>query len=647
MIKSRIARFAGLAAGAAMVVSFAGSVHADTISDLMAQIALLQAQLVALQGGSSASAVITSDLTVGSTGAQVSALQSSLVAKGYLVMPAGVPMGYFGSLTKAAVMRWQAAVGLPSTGFFGPLSRAAFNGSAGGSTTGGTVTGGGVTGTITTPGAEGTLSVTAAPVSNSTVYDSDVDDPILAFNAKSTGSDIAVQRVKIDLGATTNTYNDVTSDISLWDDQGHLLARSATNSNTVVKDSDNRYYLTLTGFSSVVPKGTTRVYTVKASIRDNADTDATNANAVVVRLAANGVRAIDGAGIDLYSPVNATDVTKTFTVSASLADSASLTVSANNANPLSQEVIAADGASDNELDKLPLLVFDIKADKDDITLTDLTASVTAVGGTGLTASSTYLYAGNGVSGSALASASLSGSSAAFNNMSYVIPKGTTKTFTLAADIRSANSTQTTVTGTVTGNTTNVVATNSSGDSVDTVSGTATGNSMYVRNVGPQFSLVGTPTITRTTASISTNSTSTATATFQLHVKAVGADVLLGTLSSTTPLATNGTNAPAKSFIIYQNGSSYGTTVYASSTDYSAPSGYTVTSNTFTVTEGAEVTIPVTFWFQAKLASTGADIPAASYAIALERINWVSDNGLSNSTFMAGKTEWRTPAVSLP
>jgi chitodextrinase len=35
------------------------------------------------------------------------------------------PTGYFGVLTSAALAAWQASVGLPSTGFFGPLSRAA------------------------------------------------------------------------------------------------------------------------------------------------------------------------------------------------------------------------------------------------------------------------------------------------------------------------------------------------------------------------------------------------------------------------------------------------------------------------------------------------------------------------------------------
>lgn len=84
-------------------------------------------------GGSSCS--FTRDLTVGSTGTDVTCLQESLKAGGYLSANA---TGYFGALTKAAVMKWQAAAGVtPAAGYFGAKSRAAFSGtpSTGGGTT--------------------------------------------------------------------------------------------------------------------------------------------------------------------------------------------------------------------------------------------------------------------------------------------------------------------------------------------------------------------------------------------------------------------------------------------------------------------------------------------------------------------------------
>lgn len=65
----------------------------------------------------------TTDLTIGSTGADVVALQQMLIDAGLLMIPA--PTGYFGAMTKAALAKWQAAHGVPATGYFGPLTRAA------------------------------------------------------------------------------------------------------------------------------------------------------------------------------------------------------------------------------------------------------------------------------------------------------------------------------------------------------------------------------------------------------------------------------------------------------------------------------------------------------------------------------------------
>lgn len=656
-VKSRIARFGGLAIGLSMVLSFAPQAGAVTVAELQAQIAALMAQLQSMSGGSASSA-ITSDLTVGSSGSQVVALQNTLIAQGYLRLPAGVAAGYFGSLTRAAVKAWQTAVGLPSTGFFGPLSRARLVPSnAGDTTTGGTVGSGSGSGSVAAcavPGVEGNLSVTSAPVSTSSLNVNDQNASILAFNAKATGSDVTLQRIKLDVSGSvatpsTNLTNKVLSKIMLVDDAGNVLASSDVNSNTVVKDSDNRYYITLSGFSSVVPKSSQRTYTVKANLRSSIDSTYANNTSYNIRLAASGVRGSDCAALDVYSPTNATDITRNFTVSANLADSASLTVSTNSATPLSTEIVASAGVNNNEADKVALLVFDIKADKDDVKLTDLIASVAATGVSGATASTTYLYAGSSVSGSPIASASLSASAATFSNMSVLIPKGTTKTFTLAADVRSANATQITFAATVTGNTTNVVGTNSNGDTVTAVSGSATGNSILVRNIGPVFALIGSPTIVKgSTPVIANNATSTATATFNLSITAKGADVMFGSLASGTPMVSNVTVAGNRSFVIYLNGASNNPAV-SSTTDFSVPSSGVTTAgltNSFTLAKDQSVTIPVSFTFQGSLAA-GGGVTYGNYAVALERINWVSTNGLTASTFMAGRTEWRTPSVTLP
>ena len=67
---------------------------------------------------------VTTDLMMGSSGPEVTSLQTYLVANDILILPAGVSMGHFGPLTKAAVIEYQQSVGLPATGFVGPLTRA-------------------------------------------------------------------------------------------------------------------------------------------------------------------------------------------------------------------------------------------------------------------------------------------------------------------------------------------------------------------------------------------------------------------------------------------------------------------------------------------------------------------------------------------
>lgn len=59
------------------------------------------------------------DLMVGSSGSDVTALQTFLESRGFLVMPYGVAKGYFGNLTKNAVARYQASVSIyPAAGYF-------------------------------------------------------------------------------------------------------------------------------------------------------------------------------------------------------------------------------------------------------------------------------------------------------------------------------------------------------------------------------------------------------------------------------------------------------------------------------------------------------------------------------------------------
>jgi LPXTG-site transpeptidase (sortase) family protein len=61
------------------------------------------------------------NLALGSRGSDVTAMQTMLAKRGYLKT---APTGYFGTLTKNALAAWQRAARIvPSSGYFGPLSR--------------------------------------------------------------------------------------------------------------------------------------------------------------------------------------------------------------------------------------------------------------------------------------------------------------------------------------------------------------------------------------------------------------------------------------------------------------------------------------------------------------------------------------------
>lgn len=118
----------------AMIFSaFASSANAQTteelqqmINDLLAQVASLQSQIGGSGSTSGSCTTIVPPLTIGSTGADVTALQNRLIAAGQSI-PAGAT-GYFGSQTQAALAAWQAANGVsPAAGYYGPITQAAMD----------------------------------------------------------------------------------------------------------------------------------------------------------------------------------------------------------------------------------------------------------------------------------------------------------------------------------------------------------------------------------------------------------------------------------------------------------------------------------------------------------------------------------------
>lgn len=70
--------------------------------------------------------LVSENMTLGSTGQGVVVLQGLMSEMGYLNVPSGVPFGYYGSLTRDAVARYQSSLRVsPTSGYFGPLTKVA------------------------------------------------------------------------------------------------------------------------------------------------------------------------------------------------------------------------------------------------------------------------------------------------------------------------------------------------------------------------------------------------------------------------------------------------------------------------------------------------------------------------------------------
>ncbi len=197
----------------------------------------------------------TRSLTVGSRGADVTCLQNVLVAGGFLSV---TPTGYFGSLTKAAVAKWQASAGVtPAVGFFGAISRAKYASMAGvmtGMTTG-------TTGTMAPVPMSGVaVSLSAGQPSGSAIAGAgQLDVAKFTFTA-STGAGATITSLKFMRTGVVSDSN--ISNLYLADETGVIFAQySSLNAGVAMFD----------GINLQVNAGQSRVVTLRMDLSGSAE----------------------------------------------------------------------------------------------------------------------------------------------------------------------------------------------------------------------------------------------------------------------------------------------------------------------------------------------------------------------------------------
>jgi hypothetical protein len=363
--------------------------------------------MTAVNANAATSYVFSNNLSVGSTGADVVALQSFLVSQGFLTMPAGVSMGYFGSITKAAVVAYQSSVGIvPDSGYVGPITRgqlnsgssmaAAVNCPAGytctppASTTtstfvcptgwtctspAGTPAGTPITG-ITTIGVAGSLVIgNGSAVGNGTSVNDGQSADIASFNLTAGASDEAVTSFSVDFSQRPWLY---ISSLAVRDQAtGAVIATinglSAASFTEITVGSDYRLTVPVSGV--VIPAG------VRKTVILSAQFAASNRTAVNIYISHVEVRAVDGTGVSTTQTLgDATNPTGLgLYVSYQGSSNSSLVVTLDGSSPASAIVQTSASSVTNSI---PLSVYSFKSQNISSTLQSLILNVSTASSTG-------------------------------------------------------------------------------------------------------------------------------------------------------------------------------------------------------------------------------------------------------------------------
>jgi peptidoglycan hydrolase-like protein with peptidoglycan-binding domain len=635
------------------------------------------------------------NLTVGSTGPDVSALQTWLIGAGYSI-PAisnGTAVkGYFGSQTKAAVEQFQAAHGVPATGFVGPLTRGVLNGGANTAmstntfqcpagytcvanvpattatcpaglvctpATGTTVTG--APAGITTPGVSGTLTIAqSGSVANGATFNTGQTVNVAGFKLQAGPSDMQVNTITGDFNVRPWLYF---SSFSLVNQStGQVLIPSiplSAASFTEITPSED-YRITISGLNFVVPHG----QTVNVVLTGTALSGISQNTGTYIDLISASVRSVDGTGVVDTENVSSGYVlgTNTTSILGSVLyngnQTANLIASIDPTSPNAQVIQTQTGSVTNNV---PLAVFDIQAQNNTATLQGLTINV-GVNGTVNSVAATLsnvfntieLQAGGntyyGTMTNVTTVGNVSEGTVVFNsNVSVPLALGTNVPLKIIANVNQGvngvTASTSLVTPAVTGTSANFVGVdaNYNTPTVNANGTIASAITTFSTNAAVTVTAgsIGTPTYTPTTQSNVTGNTganfpfsfTVAAGTSAVYISATPASAVTVT-SSLVPTSTSVTSITAGSTIPGDTNSGLGTNATGS---YIVPSN---SSRTFTVGVNLSAYGATTTVSNAIVAITGvyySSSPTASGS--------VTSTG-SESLYTSNLSSLQSPGVSL-
>jgi len=520
---------------------------------------------------SSTSSTFTRNLTIGSTGADVTALQQWLATKGFFTV---TPTGYFGPITQKALAAFQASVGIsPAAGYFGPITMAYLANNGGTTTTTTTTTssvpgcaagamysattGAPCTSTSSVPGcAAGALfsATTGAPC---TAGNTTLPAGCVAGSAFSSTTGVActptsvsgngVLTVTQDPSVVTNTNITNYTNVPIYGVQLQAQLGSVNVSQLTLGITDEQYPNTttyenpgafITSISVVDPSTNTTIYTEPV----------TPASFIVNPVTSNTFY-VQLSGFNFNVPVNSTkDLVVEVSVSPSIDIGRQLIVTGypslgnslqyftgNNivnyqtlpwnvtstftTSNTTNVVFGVDSSnptagtdyinSTSGAQGVILLAFNAQSSSGTVNLSNLTATF---GASSTAPTAVYLYNGSTLLSAVSTTAGSTTQIVTFNNFTDPVTSGTTKVFTLRADFPSN-----TATGTVASTTLNTVSYTTSGGQIQTQSSiNISGNTQTFYSASSNFKILNVVTPVET-AGVQGVSSSTLAVTFPVSV----------------------------------------------------------------------------------------------------------------------------------
>lgn len=474
----------------------------------------------------SASVSFSRDLTIGSTGADVTALQNWLISKGHAI--AAGATGYFGAQTQAALAAYQAAAGIsPAAGYFGPITRAKVN--AGGSTSGGTGSGSGSGSTGGLSGGETDLTDFDFVAEDSSGDEGEEGVEIATAEFDVEDADARVERLELTFDAASSTLEDrpwqYFDTIYVMVDGDEVADIDASDKDEWDETTDDVYVISLTGLDYVVEEGDMASLTIVADIAgsiDESDLD----QSFSVYVDDEGIRAVDGDGIQQYVGDNTDDVDFDFNGE----DNGDLTIKSSNEDPDSAILVADD---QDESEDYLAFAFDIENDGDaDSLITDISVDIatTSAALTNMVRNVTLVVDGDEFDGDIDNNTGL----VAFEDIDVEIASDDTLSFEVMVSLK-ANASA----GTIDFSLANADVDAEGVDSGDTttVDGSANGETHTVALTGVAVEAVSTSESVTTPGD--TSSSTYATYTIKFDVTALEEDAYVADLAASTSAAGNG------------------------------------------------------------------------------------------------------------